>query len=129
MILSGSFWRESKSVLARGYATAAQATMAFAPTFDDLCTNAKQSFQNHTSFYSTLPLSPSLSPNLHPDDHLSNKGYSTNLMTDSICESTIGRELNVARHVFVLLRCALLLLPLTLHCCLTVVCIREHPHR
>ena len=82
MIISGSFWRESKSVFARGYASAAQATLAFAPTIDDICTNAKQSFHSHTSFYSTLPVSPSLSPNLlHPDDPL---------MTDSICESSIG---------------------------------------
>lgn len=70
--------------------------MAFAPTIDDLCTNAKQSFHSHASFYSSLPLSPSLlSPNLHPDDQLSTKGYITNLMTDSICESTIGRELSL----------------------------------
>jgi hypothetical protein len=63
-IFSGSFWRESKLVLARSYASATQATMAFAPSVE-LHLNPKHSFSPHEPFHSTLTVSPSLTSKLN----------------------------------------------------------------
>lgn len=84
LLISGSFWRESKSVIARSYASAAQATMAFGPSLEEMRTTAKQ------SFYTTTAMSPLASPYLNPDGHPSPQPYPSNVMTDSYSEQTIG---------------------------------------
>ncbi|CAF1273258.1 unnamed protein product, partial [Adineta ricciae] len=66
----GSFWRESKSVIARSYASATQATMGFAPGVE-LHTNPKHSFSPHAPFHSTVTVSPSLSSNFNSGEKFS----------------------------------------------------------
>ncbi|CAF0752523.1 unnamed protein product [Rotaria sp. Silwood1] len=71
-IFSGSFWRESKSVLTRSFISATQATTAFAPSFE-LRLNPKHSFSLHVPFHSTLTVSPSISSSFNSKEHLSLK--------------------------------------------------------
>ena len=84
LLISGSFWRESKSVIARSYASAAQVTMAFGPSLEEMRTSAKQ------SFYTTTAVSPLASPYLNPYGHPSPQPYPSNVMIDSYSEQTIG---------------------------------------
>ncbi|CAF3868387.1 unnamed protein product [Adineta steineri] len=79
----GSFWRESKSVLARSYATATQATMAFAPNVE--------SYTN--SFYSTITDNSSLPSNDLPNDPLS-PSKQPNTIMNNLHQSTDSADVN-----------------------------------
>lgn len=80
-IFSGNFWDMSKSVIARGYASAAQATMALAPTVEYI-TSPMHSFAPYESL-----LSPNTNPYasrlLSPTD---------SIMSNSVIEQTTGTE-------------------------------------
>ena len=81
----------SKSVIARGYASAAQATMAFAPTVE-LLTSPISSFSPQESSQSKLFGSPLLSPNSHSHEYQS-LTQTDSLMSDSHIDQITGREL------------------------------------
>ena len=86
-IFSGSFWDKSKSAIARGYASAAQATMSFAPTVE-LLTNSTYGLLPQDFYPSNLSGSPAVSPNNNSNEYQSL--MQTSLMSNSHIEQITG---------------------------------------
>ncbi|CAM4856304.1 unnamed protein product [Rotaria socialis] len=68
-VFSGNFWRESKSVLSRSFASATQATAAFTPNFDSFL-NPQHSFSSNVPYSSTHTVNPSTPSNFHSNENL-----------------------------------------------------------